>query len=151
TYGLTVVEGRAGGARHGRTAPEAQAEKQRRVQQPRTQPLRPAKAVLESTVRAAAVASSDEGEYVRRLRDANLAVRPRFAAGGSHAVVGYSVGVRGDNVVWYGGGRLSADLALPKLRALWGSDEQTQHAAAADGTPKPPKTVGRHTERQPPT
>ena len=64
--------------------------------------------------------------FVRRLRDANLAVRPRFAAAGSDAVVGYSVGVRGDNIVWYGGGRLSPDLTLPKLRALWGSDEQTQ-------------------------
>src|SRR5207244_11456232 len=73
TYGLTVVEGRMGGARHGRTAAEAQTEKQRRAHRPETHPARPARAVLESTVRAAAVASSDEAEFVRRLRDANLA------------------------------------------------------------------------------
>ena len=147
TYGLTIVEGRAGGARHGRTAPEAQAEKQRRARRPGTQPVRPAKAVLESAVRAAAVASSDEGEFVRRLRGANLAVRPRFAAGGSHAVVGYSVGVRGDNVVWYGGGRLSADLTLPKLRALWGSNAEVQRVAVAEWKREAPRSVGRETQR----
>jgi hypothetical protein len=147
TYGLTIVEGRAGGARHGRTAAEAQLEKRRRVQGPGTQPVRPAKAILESAVRAAAVASSDEAEFVRRLRDANLAVRPRFTAGGSDGVVGYSVGVRGDNVVWYGGGRLSPDLTLPKLRALWGSDEQTQRAAVAEWKREAPRTAGRETQR----
>src|SRR5437870_5647862 len=105
-------------------------------------PTRPApgRAVLERAVRAAAVASSDEAEFVRRLRDANLTVRPRFGAGGSDAVVGYSVGVRGDNIVWYGGGRLSPDLTLPKLRALWGSDEQTQRAAVAEWKREAPRT-----------
>jgi len=147
TYGLTIVEGRAGGARHGRTAAEAQLEKRRRVQGPGTQPVRPAKAILESAVRAAAVASSDEGEFVRRLRDANLAVRPRFAAGASQTVIGYSVGVRGDNVVWYGGGRLSADLTLPKLRALWGSDAETQQAAVAEWKREGASPAGKERQR----
>jgi hypothetical protein len=93
------------------------------------------------------VASSDEAEFVRRLRDANLAVRPRFCEGGRHDVMGYSVGVRGEHIVWYGGGRLSADLTLPKLRALWASDAQTQRAAVAEWKREAPRSVGRETQR----
>ena len=36
---------------------------------------------LERTVRAAATASLDEGEFVRRLRRGGVLIRPRFAAG----------------------------------------------------------------------
>ena len=146
-YGLTVVEGRRGGARPLATPAEIRAEKTRRVQRPAEHPARPQRALLEGTVRAAAVASSDEAEFVRRLRGANLAVRPRFAADGRQAVVGYSVGVRGENIVWYGGGRLSTDLTLPKLRSLWGSDADTQGAAVAAWKREAPNPVGRETQR----
>ncbi|MDQ2760156.1 MAG: hypothetical protein M3Y17_06905 [Actinomycetota bacterium] len=36
---------------------------------------------LERTVRACAAAAGDEAEFVRRLRQGGLRVRPRFAAG----------------------------------------------------------------------
>ncbi|MDN4599314.1 relaxase/mobilization nuclease domain-containing protein [Leifsonia virtsii] len=77
---------------------------------------------LERAVRAAAAASLDEGEFVRRVRRAGVLIRPRFAAGRDDVVAGYSVAVRtkhGTAPVWYGGGRLARDLTLPRLREGW--------------------------------
>lgn len=77
---------------------------------------------LERTVRAAATASLDEGEFVRRLRRGGALIRPRFAAGRDDVVAGYSIALRpgsGDKPIWYGGGRLARDLTLPRLREGW--------------------------------
>jgi len=77
---------------------------------------------LERTVRAAGTASVDEGEFVRRLRQGGVLIRPRFAAGRDDVVAGYSVALRpgkGEQVVWYGGGRLARDLTLPRMREGW--------------------------------
>jgi hypothetical protein len=77
---------------------------------------------LERTVRAAATASLDEAEFVRRLRRGGVLVRPRFAAGRDDVVAGYSVALRPEpdtQVVWYGGGRLARDLTLPRMREGW--------------------------------
>ncbi len=61
------------------------------------------------TVRACASASVEEGEFVRRLRQQGLIVRPRFATDSATEVVGYSVATRppdrGEKPVWFGGGR----------------------------------------------
>lgn len=149
-YGLTIVEGRQGGAKHDLTPPEVKAEKQRRVERPGQAPARPAKAALETTVRGAAVASASEAEFVRRLRADGLALRPRFAPGGRSAVVGYSVGVRGSDIVWHGGGTLASDLTLPKLRALWGSDNEARRAGLAEWKREAPAGAGPETERYAP-
>lgn len=146
-YGLTVVEGRQGGAKHDLTPPEVRAEKQRRVERPTEAPARPTKAALESTVRGAAVASASEAEFVGRLRADGLALRPRFAQGGRSAVVGYSIGVRGTDIVWHGGGTLASDLTLPKLRALWGSDGESRRAALAEWKREAPASTGPETDR----
>lgn len=76
---------------------------------------------LERTVRAAATASLDEGEFVRRCRQAGVLIRPRFAAGRDDVVAGYSVALRPaeGQPIWYGGGRLARDLTLPRLREGW--------------------------------
>jgi hypothetical protein len=55
------------------------------------------------------------------------------AVGGGGEVTGYAVGrpshtARDGGVVWYGGGKLAADLTLPKLRARWAG-------SAAGGVP----------------
>ena len=87
---------------------------------------------LERIVRAAAVASLDEGEFVRRLRRGGVLVRPRFAAGRDDVIAGYSVALRpeGDErPVWYGGGRLARDLTLPRMREGWPDSPQTAQAA----------------------
>ncbi|MCT2085630.1 relaxase/mobilization nuclease domain-containing protein [Microbacterium enclense] len=87
---------------------------------------------LERTVRAAAIASVDEGEFVRRLRRGGVLIRPRFAAGRDDVVAGYSVALRPageDRPVWFGGGRLARDLTLPRLREGWPDSPQSAQAA----------------------
>lgn len=87
---------------------------------------------LERTVRAAAIASLDEGEFVRRMRRGGVLIRPRYAAGRDDVVAGYSVALRPageDRPVWYGGGRLARDLTLPRLREGWPDSPQTAQAA----------------------
>ena len=87
---------------------------------------------LERTVRAAAIASLDEGEFVRRMRRGGVLIRPRYAAGRDDVVAGYSVALRPageDRPVWYGGGRLARALPLPRLREGWPDSPQTAQAA----------------------
>lgn len=87
---------------------------------------------LERTVRAAATASVDEGEFVRRLRRGGVLIRPRFAAGRDDVVAGYSVALRpapGATPIWYGGGRLARDLTLPRLREGWPDSPSTAQTA----------------------
>ena len=87
---------------------------------------------MERTVRAAATASVDEGEFVRRLRRGGVLIRPRYAAGRDDVVAGYSVAVRptgGEKPIWYGGGRLARDLTLPRLREGWPDSPHTAQGA----------------------
>jgi len=46
---------------------------------------------LERRVRAAASAATDESDFLHRLREQEVAVRPRFATGDRARVVGMSV------------------------------------------------------------
>lgn len=88
---------------------------------------------LERTVRAAATASLDEGEFVRRLRRGGVLIRPRFAAGRDDVVTGYSIAVGPsgeEKPIWYGGGRLARDLTLPRLREGWPDNPQEAQGAA---------------------
>ncbi|TWH03866.1 relaxase/mobilization nuclease-like protein [Nocardioides sp. J9] len=106
---------------------------------------------LARTVRACATASESEDEFVRRVRQHGVLIRPRFAEGFRHgaegtssagaadaggpAVVGYSVAAKpvpGERPVWYGGGSLGKDLTLPRLRAEWSPVDDGP--AAGDGT-----------------
>lgn len=80
-------------------------------------------------VRAAATASVDEAEFVRRMRRSGVLVRARFADGRTDVVTGYSVAERpqsGERPIWYGGGHLGRDLTLPRLRSEWAD---TPHGA----------------------
>lgn len=89
---------------------------------------------LERIVRAASVASVDEGEFVRRLRHGGVLIRPRFAAGRDDVVAGYSVALRpakGAQPIWYGGGRLARDLTLPRMREGW-TDSVSSAQGAVD-------------------
>lgn len=87
---------------------------------------------LEVQVRAAGTAARDEAEFVRRLRDDGLLVRPRFAKGTADVVEGYSVAAAssGGETIWYGGGRLARDLTLPRLREQWPGDVAAVQAGA---------------------
>ncbi|MFJ6313678.1 relaxase/mobilization nuclease domain-containing protein [Pseudarthrobacter oxydans] len=110
----------------------------------------PERRSLERKVRACATSAQDEAEFIRRLRRAGALVRPRYASGRDDVVVGYSVAERphkGGRPVWFGGGHLAKDLALPKLRAEWPDSPQgaaeavAEWQAAARG--RRPVTIGR--------
>ena len=70
---------------------------------------------------------------VARLDQAGILVRKRYSTTHPGEVTGYAVGLphhkaSDGGVVWYGGGKLAADLTLPKLRARWaGSAEDALH------------------------
>jgi hypothetical protein len=90
---------------------------------------------LARKIRTCAAASMDEAEFVRRARQEGLLVRPRYAAGRTDVVTGYSVAVRprkGERAVWFGGNSLGRDLALPKLRTGWESTPGSATAAVAE-------------------
>ena len=125
-YDLEVLESRAAGRGEvGLTGAEL-------AKTARVGAVEPERFTVARTVRAAAAAAADEGEFVRRARREGLLVRPRYAAGREDVVLGYSAALRpvaGERPVWFGGGRLARDLTLPRLRADW--PDTPGHAAAA--------------------
>ncbi|WP_420000772.1 relaxase/mobilization nuclease domain-containing protein [Actinomyces howellii] len=122
-YGLYVIEARehARGARADSAADLRASARRGRARTDRR--------VLEERVRAAAVAADTEVDFVVRLRELGVRARPRFAAGRTDVVVGYSVALharRGEHTLWYAGGKVARDLSLPRLRARW---PDTPHSA----------------------
>jgi hypothetical protein len=84
----------------------------------------PPRVILRREVCTAAAGAGSEQEFFTRLRAAGVLVRERYSTVNPDQVTGYAVGLpghtaRGGGVVWYGGGKLAADLTLPKLRARW--------------------------------
>ncbi len=72
---------------------------------------------------------------MRRLRREGLIVRPRFADGRTDVITGFSVAERpeaGERPIWYGGGQLGRDLALPRLRDGWPDTPSGASEAAAE-------------------
>jgi hypothetical protein len=72
-------------------------------------------------VRAAVAHTGDEAAFAAWLRHAGLLVRLRDEGDGP---IGYAVALPRDTTagrrpVWFGGGRLAADLTLPRLRERW--------------------------------
>ena len=99
----------------------AEAEKARRTGRDEAE-----RAELARVVRAAATVAASEAEFVRFLRDAGLAARPRYDRVGGHRVVGYAVAEEpsdGGVAVFFGGGKLARDLSLPALRERWRDGE----------------------------
>ncbi len=125
-YGLTVLRSRGAGIGERGEKPAE------RATAGRMGAAEVASVRLERAVRAAAGASLDEGEFVRRLHQGGFIVRPRFANGRDDVVTGYSVALRpqpGVPIVWYGGGRLARDLTLTRLREGWPDNvTSAQHA-----------------------
>jgi hypothetical protein len=91
------------------------------------------RATLRREVSTAAAGSGTEQEFFARLHRAEVLVRKRYSTTRPGEVTGYAVGLPGHSasgggVVWYGGGKLAADLTLPKLRARWaGTTEDALH------------------------
>jgi hypothetical protein len=103
----------------------------------------PARVTLRREVCAAAAGAGSEQEFFTRLRAAGVLVRERRSTVNPCEVTGYAVGLPGHTardggVVWYGGGKLAADLTLPKLRARWSG---TAGRAPFDGSGVPATAV----------
>jgi relaxase-like protein len=84
----------------------------------------PARVILRREVCTAAAGAGSEQEFLARLRASGVLVRVRYSTVNPGQVTGYAVGLPGrmardGGAVWYGGGKLAADLTLPKLRARW--------------------------------
>jgi len=106
----------------------------------RTAPRRPARAETEQSARRgwdevprdrlrrevceAAAGARSEQEFFAGLAEARVLVRKRHSTLDPGAVTGYAVGLpshaaKNGGTIWYGGGKLAADLSLPKLRCRW--------------------------------
>ena len=79
---------------------------------------------LRRVVSTAAAGAGSEQEFFGRLDQAGVLVRKRFSTRNPGEITGYAVALphdttRADTPVWFGGGKLAADLTLPKLRCRW--------------------------------
>jgi hypothetical protein len=80
---------------------------------------------LRRAVSTVAAGAASEEEFFARLRNAGVLVRVRYSSSSNPGqVTGYAVALAGDTAqaggpVWFGGGKLAADVSLPKLRARW--------------------------------
>jgi hypothetical protein len=84
----------------------------------------PPRVTLRRHVCEAAAGAQTEREFFDQLASAGVLVRKRYSTQHPGQVTGYAVGLphhmgRGGGVIWYGGGKLAADLTLPKLRSRW--------------------------------
>ena len=95
----------------------------------------PPRVTLRRAVSTAAAAAASEEEFFDRLAQAGVLVRTRLSTRDPAQVTGYAVALDGDTArtggpVWFGGGKLAADLTLPKLRCRWGTGRAgTLHGA----------------------
>ncbi|MFI9635118.1 hypothetical protein ACIHAX_20770 [Nocardia sp. NPDC051929] len=89
--------------------------------------------LLRRIVRAAAVASVSEGEFVRRLRTPRMMLQPRFGANDS-TVVGFSLRDPRTTLLRpeISDAELGGDCLLQVLRLDWDSSEQARSEAAAE-------------------
>ena len=90
---------------------------------------------LRREVCAAAAGAGSEREFFARLEQAGVLVRKRLSTVHPGEVTGYAVGLadhttKDGSVIWYGGGKLAADLTLPKLRARWAGPATAQSLGA---------------------
>ena len=84
----------------------------------------PPRVTLKRAVSTAAAGASSEQGFFARLDGAGVLVRKRLSARNPAEVTGYAVALPGDAArdggpVWFSGGKLAADLTLPKLRCRW--------------------------------
>ena len=84
----------------------------------------PPRVTLRREVSTAAAGARTEQEFFARLAEAGVVIRKRYSVTSPGQVTGYAVGLahhtaKDGGTVWYGGGKLAADLTLPKLRQRW--------------------------------
>ena len=100
----------------------------------------PPRVTLRREVSVAAAGARTEREFFSRLASAGVAVRRRYSTTNPGQVTGYAVGLprhaaKGGGIIWYGGGKLAADLTLPKLRRRWTGTAAEHGAFPGRGLP----------------
>jgi hypothetical protein len=105
----------------------AEAEKARRTGQSEAP-----RVTLRRLVSTAAAGADEEEDFFARLDRVGVLVRRRLSTRNPGEVTGYAVALPGDTAksgtpVWFGGGKLAADLTLPKLRSRWHQPRSRQH------------------------
>jgi hypothetical protein len=84
----------------------------------------PARVTLCRHVATAAASAGGSEEFFARLDEAGVLIRLRYSTRNPGQVTGYAVALPDDTTkdgeaVWYGGGKLAADLSWPKLAQRW--------------------------------
>jgi len=107
---------------------------------------------LRRQVATAAASANSEEEFFARLGQAGMLARKRFSVKNTAEVTGYSVALPGDTAkdggpVWYGGGKLAADLTWPKLRQRWTPDRATPGRLRPDLTAEERNAIWEHATR----
>jgi hypothetical protein len=97
---------------------------------------------LRREVCTAAAGARTEQEFFDRLSRARVLVRHRHSTIHPGELTGYAVGLpqhtaKDGGTIWYGGGKLAADLTLPKLRTRWADPQAHDPLAGAAGLPAP--------------
>jgi len=96
--------------------------------------VRATRVTLRREVCTAAAGARAEHEFFIRLAQAGVQVRHRYSTVHPGQVTGYAVSLpphttNGGEPIWYSGGKLAADLTLPKLRSRW-ADPRTHNPLA---------------------
>ncbi len=130
-YGLSVT------AASDRTAAKraSYAETEKAARQGQVEPVRDS---LRRSVRTAAAGASTLEEFFDRLADDGLLVRQRYSERNPGQVTGYAVALPesvdpGGAPIYFGGGKLAADLTLPKLARRWEAAVPAGNATTAAG------------------
>jgi len=84
----------------------------------------PTRLTLRRHVSTAAASAGSITEFFAKLEQAEVLVRKRYSVTNPGQVTGYAVALPGDTTktgepVWYGGGKLAADLSWPRLAQRW--------------------------------
>jgi len=106
---------------------------------------------LRRAVSLAAASASSEPEFFARLAEAGILVRTRFSTRTPCEVTGYAVALPADTApggpVWFGGGKLAADLTLPRLRSRWQPARTAPSGPFTPFTPQERNAVWEHAAR----
>ncbi len=97
---------------------------------------------LRREVCAAAGGARTEQEFFDRLEHAGVLIRRRYSTINPDQVTGFAVGLpdhaaSDGGTIWYGGGKLAADLTLPKLRTRWTETAGKKASPLGAGLPPP--------------
>ncbi|HXL92917.1 MAG TPA: hypothetical protein VN969_28650 [Streptosporangiaceae bacterium] len=98
---------------------------------------RSVRAALRSAATAAAAHAGSDVDFFDRLTSAGVLIRYRYSDQNPGQITGYAISLPGHQdahgePLWYSGGRLSADLTLPRLRRRWNGTGSQPVRAAVD-------------------